>query len=195
MSKKTAMKKYRGGLAAKGLAKIALVASSRPEKQEILRKIAAKQRAEEKTGEISMAVTAEEKAALAETQGDLNRDQAIAWCVENLAHWPRIGQVNFHPEPKGWKWVDGDEDGFYLGRYGQYNIVEETVYFAERHLTVAMTDEEFTAPVVDVSGKVEALALRLFEQRLKETVGCTEEVAKWAVEGANTFYQALGSDE
>ena len=124
MSRKTAMKKYRGGLAAKGLAKIALVASSRPEKQEILRKIAAKQRAEEKTGEISMTVTAEEKAALAEV----------------------------------------------------------------------MTDEEFTAPVV-VFEKIEALALRLFEQRLKETIGGTEEVARWAVEGANTFYQALGSDE
>ena len=194
MSKKTAMKKYRGGLAAKGLAKIALVASSRPEKQEILRKIAAKQRAEEKTGEISMAVTAEEKAALAETQGDLNRDQAIAWCVENLAHWPRIGQVNFHPEPKGWSWVDEDEGGFYLCRHGQYNIAKETYEFALGLEPVTMTDEKFTGHS-GVSEKVEALALRLFEQRLKETIGGTEEVAKWAVEGANTFYQALGSDE
>ena len=37
-----------------------------------------------------MAVTAEEKAALVETQGVLDRGQAIDWCVENLEHWPRI---------------------------------------------------------------------------------------------------------
>ena len=48
MSRNSTMKKYRDGLAAKGLAKIALIASSNPEKQEILRKIAEHQRADEK---------------------------------------------------------------------------------------------------------------------------------------------------
>ena len=141
-----------------------------------------------------MTVTAEEKAALAETHGVLDRDQAIVWCVENLAHWPRLGMGSSCAEPNGWEWVVDSAHGLHLCRYGYHNIVKDTYASALGLEPVIMTDEKFTGHSV-ASEKVEALALRLFEQRLKETIGGTSEVAKWAVEGANTFYQALGSDE
>ena len=141
-----------------------------------------------------MTVTAEEKAALAETQGVIDRDQAIVWCVENLAHWPRLGMGDSHPEPKGWQWAVDRAHGPHLFKYGQYNIAKETYEFALGLEPVTMTDEKFTGHSV-ASEKVEALALRLFEQRLKETIGGTEEVAKWAVENAKFFYSVIGGDE
>ena len=48
---------------------------------------------------------------------------------------------------------------------------------------------------VKLDEKIEALALRLFEQRLKETVGNPQEVAKWAVVNAKFFYDVVGGVE
>ena len=125
----------------------------------------------------------------------LTRSQAINWCVAKLAHWPRPGQVNFHPEPNGWQWVDGAENGFHLFRYG-YSVIEKDSYdSAVGKDPIIMADDEFTGNAVDVSEKVEALALRLFERRLKETVGNPQEVARWAIVNARFFYDVVGGVE
>ena len=131
-----------------------------------------------------------------ETQGVLDRTQAITWCVENLAHWPRLAMGRSYAEPNGWKWVFDSAHGLHLCRYGYHNIVKDTYAFALGLEPVIMTKEEvFDNHTVDVSTKVESLALRLFEQRMKESSMMPEQRAEDAIAAARLFYKALGGDE
>ena len=131
-----------------------------------------------------------------ETQGVLDRTQAITWCVENLKHWPRLAMGRSYAEPNGWKWFFDSAHGLHLCRYGYHNIVKDTYASALGLEPVIMTKEKvFDNHTVDVSEKVEALALRLFEHLIMDFSNKPLTCAEDAIAAARLFYKALGGDE
>lgn len=66
----------------------------------------------------------------------LSRKQATQWAVDNLPHWPKVGDKPPRERPHGWTWqlVDGvmsqpEANGYYLVNMQTGESIGNTEYF------------------------------------------------------------------